>query len=94
MANLIYDSMVSLEQLLDRGFRMPIHFAAIGIDGAVVAGTYVNSPTGAGFDCRFTAQSSQSNELAAPVNIMFVDSKGESALVVIRETAHGLPKSV
>ena len=86
MASVIYESVASIEQLLHRGFRMPIHFAAIGVDGSVVAGTYVNSSTGPGFDCRFTAQSSESNELAAPINIMFVDSTGESALVVIRET--------
>jgi hypothetical protein len=81
---LIYDSGVSVQQLLDAGFEMPIHFAAVGTNGGVVAGTYQFSPDGQGFDCKITIQASTLEGLAAPVNIMYVDCKGEAALVVLR----------
>ena len=88
MESLIYDSRASVQQLLDGGFEMPIHFAAVGTNGSVVAGTYRSSPNGRGFDCRITVQTSKPEGLTAPVNIMYVDRKGESAVVVLRRLSN------
>jgi hypothetical protein len=84
MESLIYDSGASIQKLLDRGFEMPIHFAAMGTDGSLVAGTFQLSPEGQGLDCRITVQGSKPAGMTAPVNIMYVDRKGEAALVVLR----------
>jgi len=88
MESLIYDSNASLRQLLDTGFQMPIHFAAVGTNGSVVAGTYRRASRGKGFDCRITAQNLSPEGLTAPVNIMYVDRRGEAALVVLRPSQH------
>ena len=37
MDNLIYDSGASVQRLIAQGFQMPIHFVAVGTNGAVVA---------------------------------------------------------
>jgi hypothetical protein len=87
MESLIYDSRPSLQQLLAKRFAMPIHFVAVGTNGSLVAGTYRTSTEGAGFDCLITVQTLNAGGLTAPVNIMYVDSKGESALVVLRPVA-------
>jgi hypothetical protein len=87
MKPLVYNSESSIQQLLDRGFEMPIHFAAVGVNGCVVAGTYRTSPQGGGFECEITISASDPNGLTAPVNIMYVDQRGESAIVVLRNTA-------
>lgn len=82
---MIYDSRESVLQLLEHGFQMPIHFAAIGTNGSVVAGTYSSSGRdGAGLDCHITVRTKGQN-LTSPVNIMYVDRRGESALIVLRE---------
>jgi hypothetical protein len=85
MGSVIYDSRDSIRQLLDHGFEMPIHFAAVGVDGSVVAGTYSPSGRGgAGVDCQITLQT-EDKSLSPPVNIMFVDRRGESAVIVVRQ---------
>jgi hypothetical protein len=84
MESIIYDSAASVEQLLHKGFEMPIHFAAVGTNGSVVAGTFSSSLSGDDFDCQITIQPAAAEGLTAPVNIMYVDRKGEAALVVLR----------
>jgi hypothetical protein len=85
MQSTIYDSSDSIRQLLESGFEMPIHFAAVGINGAVVAGTYRALPHGS-FECQITVQTMKPEGLTAPVNVMYVDRRGEAALVVLRPT--------
>ena len=75
MGSVIYDSRDSIQQLLDHGFEMPIHFAAIGTNGSVVAGTYRQSGRNrAGFDCQITVRT-EDQDLTSPVNIMYVDRR-------------------
>jgi hypothetical protein len=84
MKSMIYDSVTSIRQLLDSGFEMPIHFAAVGTNGAVVAGTYQPANHGGSFQCQITVQTTKPEGLTAPVNVMYVDRRGEAALVVLR----------
>jgi hypothetical protein len=86
MESVVYDSGASIRQLLDAGFEMPIHFAAVGANGSVVAGTYRASPQGRGCDCQITVQPLKPEGLTSPVNIMYVDRRGEAALVVLRQS--------
>ena len=84
MGTLIYDADASVQQLLDRGFQMPIHFAAVGTNGSLIAGTYRALSGGHGFDCLITVENYNPDGLTAPVNIMYVDREGEAALIVLR----------
>jgi hypothetical protein len=84
MRSLIYDSAGSIRQLLDSGFEMPIHFAAVGTNGAVVAGTYRAASHGRSFTCQITVETTCPEGLTAPVNVMYVDCRGVAALVVLR----------
>jgi hypothetical protein len=84
MESMIYDSVTSIRQLLDSGFEMPIHFAAVGTNGAVVAGTHRAAHHGRLFECQITVQTMKPEGLTAPVNVMYVDRRGEAALVVLR----------
>ena len=72
---------------------MPIHFAAVGTNGSVVAGTYHASARGRGFDCPITVQT-EGKGLTSPVNIMYVDRRGESALVVPRQSPAASPRTI
>jgi hypothetical protein len=90
--SLIYDSSSSIEKLLDQGFEMPIHFAAVGTNGAAVTGTYRFSSNSCELDCQIRSQTPEPEGMTAPVNIMFVDSNGQSALVVLRPTGQREPR--
>jgi hypothetical protein len=83
MESVIYDSTASVQQLLDRGFMTPIHFAAVGTNGSVVAGTFEPSPDGSGLDCQITVPTSKPEGLTGPINIMYVDRTGEAAIVIL-----------
>ena len=89
MESLIYDSGASVQQLLDRGFEMPIHFAAVGTNGSILAGTFAFASTGPGFDCTITVDATAPDGLSSPVNIMYVDRRGEAALVVLQQLHEG-----
>ena len=89
MGSLIYDSGASVQELLARGFEMPIHFAAVGTNGAVAAGTFQLLPDSHELDCQITVEMSKPEGLTGPVNIMYVDRKGESALVVLKSSPSG-----
>ena len=84
MDTVVYDSTDSIQQLIEHGFEMPIHFAAVGTNGSVVTGTYRQSRPSAAFDCQITART-EDKDLTPPINIMYVDSRGESALIVVRQ---------
>jgi hypothetical protein len=84
MSSVIYASDASVRQLLDRGFEMAIHFAALGTNGEAVTGTYRFLSDRSGFECEITTQTPDPKGMTAPVNIMYVDSKGESAHFVLR----------
>lgn len=87
MGSVIYDSRASIQQLLDHGFVMPIHFAAVGTNGAAVTGTYQFLPGDSRFECQITAETPDPEGMIAPVNIMYVDSKGKAALLVLRQNS-------
>jgi hypothetical protein len=84
MSSLIYDSGQSIKELLASGFELPIHFAAVGTNGAVVAGTYRAAAHRRSFECQITMQTPEPEGLTAPVNVMYVDRRGKAALVVLK----------
>ena len=89
MSSVIYDSGADVKKLLDRGFEMPIHFAALGANGAAVTGTYRFLSDRFEFECQITSETADPEGMTAPVNIMYVDSKGECAHSVLRQIPYG-----
>lgn len=73
-----------LEELLATGHKLPFHFAALGTNGAVMAGTFVSSEEAGGLDCQFHAEwfPDAEGSLRAPVNMMLIDGRGEAFRVV------------
>jgi hypothetical protein len=83
---MIDDSSDSIRQPLKSGFEMPIHFAAAGTNGSVVAVTYLAASHGHSIEYQITVQTVKPEGLTGPVNVMYVDRRGEAALVVLRPT--------
>ena len=57
---------------------------------AVVAGTYRAALHGRSFESQITVQTMTREGLTAAVNVMYVDHRGEAALIVVR-LANGDP---
>jgi hypothetical protein len=73
-----------LETLLEKGFAPPIFLAGIAVNGEMFLGEYRESPSGSGLDFELLAQHSPDHAFLTPMNMMFVDRRGEAARVVIR----------
>ncbi len=74
-----------LISLREKGFVLPYNFAIIGVNGALVAGVFTEADSGDGLDCVFTAEHMPDDRgLATPMNMMFVDARGEAARVVFK----------
>lgn len=71
-----------LEKLLAAGFQPPLHFAAIAKNGSVLAGRYDAVADGS-LDATMLAQALVEDMFLVPVNMMFVDHRGEVARVVL-----------
>jgi hypothetical protein len=69
--------------LIDRGFVLPFHFAALGSNGSVLAGSFRADETGGGLTCEIAAEHFVEKVFVAPINVMFVDARGEAARVAI-----------
>lgn len=72
-----------LEILLRNGFEAPLFVALIASNGAFMIGRYDED----GENLSWTKLAdSNSGELRPPINIMYVDTRGEAARVVINPT--------
>jgi len=70
-----------LSQLLARGFETPIHLAALGVNGSVIACRYTAADEGT-LDAKVIAQHIERGSFVLPINLVFVDARGEAARVV------------
>jgi hypothetical protein len=72
-----------LNQLLDQGFQHPIYFAAIAMDGLTTSGSS-ETVTGAVQPLEKTGTTSGARIMyLLPVNVLFVDPRGQVAHGVI-----------
>jgi hypothetical protein len=75
-----------LEELLERGFTLPLCFTVVGSNGGILAGRYRADEEG--LAAEFVAEDMPDGKgLALPINIMFVDSRGEAARVLLGANA-------
>ncbi len=72
-----------LEGLLNREFELPYYFAAISINGSILAGRYEASPGGSGLSAEIIAEHVPSGMFVLPINFMFVDRTGNAARMFI-----------
>jgi hypothetical protein len=78
------DFAMILEDLQERGFALPFHVAAVGVNGAILAGDISEDATRSHLDFAVTAEHYPDDRgFECPMNMMFVDSKGEAARVVL-----------
>ena len=76
-----------LDSLIEKGFRFPIRVAIIANSDAARCGKFEPSEDGT---IRYVdLAQSESDSMRMPINMMFVDARGEAARVVIaNEEAH------
>lgn len=67
-----------LWDLAEAGFKFPIQFVTVGLNGAVLCGAYNLNEEGLAIPT-FTAQHLPGERMTLPINIMFIDAKGQAA---------------
>lgn len=72
-----------LRTLLERGCELPFYWTMISANGGIVGGYYKEVEEGEGLDVEFLVSHEPDNFFELPINMMFVDKKGEAARVVI-----------
>jgi hypothetical protein len=75
----------ALEHLLALGFKPPIRLAAVAVNGSVIVVSY-DCSTGGRMDCQFLAEYSQAEGFQLPINMMYVDQRGEAARFLIAKS--------
>jgi len=72
-----------LDALLERGYQPPIHFAAMGVNGSLIAALFHRAANENHFSTTCTAQYFVDESFALPINMLFVDSRGEAVRVLV-----------
>ena len=72
-----------LENLLDKGFRPPLYFCAIAVNGSMDIGTFETIGDTEDLRPNFLAQHATADLHALPIHLLFVDPNGQVARVVI-----------
>ncbi len=76
----------ALQELLESGFELPLYIIAISANGSMVFAEYAKGSARAGEGMEIDALSSRDRPegYVLPINIIFVDSKGEAARLFIQ----------
>lgn len=73
----------ALLECLEMGFQLPVHAVVVGTDGSIIAMRYTDDSPSYGLGARVLAEHHEGGVMGAPVNIVFTDSRGEAARLVI-----------
>jgi len=73
--------------LIASGFVLPIRFAAIAINGAVLAGALEVSETGV--ETKYVLDHCPDTGMDLPINILFSDARGEAVRVCVQSRSQG-----
>ena len=79
----------ALGPVIAQGFEFPIFWVVVAANGEMLAGRYDLSESGSGLESRLLVRHSADGTFAVPINLMFVDSRGEAARVVIKQLSVG-----
>ena len=70
-------------ELIARGFEPPLWLAIISLNGCTLTYRYDADHSTGGFSPTLLAENLSEDVMRLPINIMFVDSRGEATRVVI-----------
>ena len=79
-----------LEALLERGYEPPIHCAVVGVNGSLVAALFRKVAGEERLSSTCTAEYFVDEGFTLPINMLFVDSRGEAMRVLVQ--ADGCPQ--
>jgi len=74
-----------LQELLEHGFAPPIHCAIVGVNGSVSAMLVQKVDGEVGFSSTRTVECVVDGRFVVPINVFFVDSRGEAVRVLVRK---------
>lgn len=72
-----------IQQLVARGWEMPVYVASIGSNGGSIIAVYEPPDSGRAGGCRFIAQALKPEGIKYPINTLWVNSKGDGVRVVL-----------
>jgi hypothetical protein len=72
-----------IETLLERGYVPPIHCAVLGVNGSLIAALFHKVEGEDRFSSTCTAQYFLDEGFVLPINMLFVDSRGEAMRVLV-----------
>jgi hypothetical protein len=72
-----------LDALLERGFQLPIHCAVMGVNGSLIAALFDKAADEDRLFTTCTAQHFVDDGFTLPINMLFVDSRGEATRVLV-----------
>ena len=72
-----------LQLLLERGFELPIHCAVIGVNGSLFAALFRRAAGENRLSTTCTAQHFVDDGFVLPINMLFVDARGEATRVLV-----------
>ena len=74
-----------LETLMNEGFTPPLYGAAISTNGSIMTFQYEFAQDGS-LDMKLISNHCPDGQFSIPVNMMFVDKRGDAARVVIEKS--------
>jgi hypothetical protein len=81
MDDLTHQFVRILNTLRAQGFQLPIHVAYVAVNGAMMAFTYQAVEGDETWSC--TVRFSDEANMVLPINMMYVDARGEAARVTL-----------
>ncbi len=76
----------ALEALLEEGFKPPLYWCIVDINGTIISGIYEYDKDSTSLKAHVLCEHNPRGAIELPVNIMYTDSRGEAARVVIKRT--------
>jgi hypothetical protein len=74
-----------LHELIEHGFELPVHCAMVGVNGSVSA-TLIEKVEGQpNLSTERTVEHIVDGRFVVPINVFFVDSRGEAVRVVVKK---------
>ncbi len=74
----------ALEALLDKGFKPPIYWSMIDVIGTIISGIYEYDKDSSSLKCRVLCEHNPRGTIELPANVMYTDSLGQVARIVIK----------
>jgi hypothetical protein len=74
-----------LFELVESGFELPVHCTIVGVNGSVSARSIGKLDGHADLSCVRTVEHLVEGRFVVPINVFFVDSRGEAVRVLVQD---------